>query len=45
MHVSVSETRDRARAEVLLLCRRMQAEYLAYYTSGNVSKRSTTSRT
>ncbi|MGA2513808.1 MAG: class II aldolase/adducin family protein [Candidatus Limnocylindrales bacterium] len=34
-----SERRAGAREEVLLYCRRMMAEHLAYYTAGNISKR------
>ena len=37
--MSGSEARQRARDEVLLFCQRMQAEHLAYYTSGNISMR------
>lgn len=37
--MSGSDARTRAREEVLLFCDRMQAEHLAYFTSGNVSKR------
>jgi L-fuculose-phosphate aldolase len=34
-----SEQRARAREEVLLYCRRMMAEHLAFYTAGNISRR------
>ena len=33
------EARHRAREEVLLYCRRMMAEHLVYFTSGNISRR------
>jgi len=37
--LSSTNNQRRAREEVVLFCRRMVAEHLAYYTSGNVSRR------
>lgn len=37
--MSSDEARRLAREEVLLFCRRMMAEHLVYFTSGNISRR------